>query len=269
MAGPATAADLARPAPVYIPPAPIVVAVFNWTGFYIGGNAGWASGNFDPSTSTVFNSTYFGAINVPAVNAAGAQSIKPNSFTGGLQVGYNWQAGKFVFGLEGDIESFHLSGSTSSTAVYPGAGPGGSCALGNCFTINSSTNTSWLATARGRIGLAADNWLFYATGGAAFTTLKGNFSFSDQTGVTETPVSFSNSKTGYTVGAGVEAGLSPNWTVRAEYLYVNFSTVSATGTLLNAPPGQPMFHSMDLKANIVRVGLNYKFGYAAAPAVYK
>jgi outer membrane immunogenic protein len=261
VAGPALAADLARPPPpAYV--APVVYApVYSWAGFYVGGNAGWASGNFDPTTSTVFNGTYFLAIDVPAVNAAGAQSIKPNDFTGGLQIGYNWQVDKLVFGLEGDIESFRLSGNAAALTVYPGAGPGASCALGNCFSVNSSTSTTWLATARGRIGLAADNWLFYATGGAAFTTLKGNLSFSDQTGVTETPVSFSNSKTGYTAGGGVEAGLSPSWTVKAEYLYVKFGTVSATGSLLPpAAAGQPMLHSMDLKANIVRLGINYKFG---------
>ena len=248
----ASAADMAvKAAP------PVVASAYSWTGFYVGGNVGGGWGNSDPSTSTVFNNTYFASINVPGVNAAGQQSNQPNGFVGGLQLGYNWQAGNFVLGLEGDINSFNLSGSASTTAVYAGAPPGGVCPA-SCFTINSSASTDWLATIRGRLGVAANNWLFYGTGGAAFTTLKGTFAFSDGGGVTESPVSLSNSKTGYTVGGGVEAGLSPKWTVKAEYLYVNFGTISATGTLIAQTTGQPMFHSMDLKANIVRVGVNYK-----------
>ena len=130
------------------------------------------------------------------------------------------------------------------------------CCGGN-FTIMSSASTDWLATARGRLGVAANNWLFFATGDAAFTALHGGFSFFDTFGATES-VSFSNGKTGYTVGGGVEAGLWGRWTVKAEYLYVNFGAVSATGFLAQFPT-QPLSHNIDLKANIARVGLNYRF----------
>jgi outer membrane immunogenic protein len=251
---PAFAADMAVKAP---PPAP-VVAPYSWTGFYVGGTAGGAWGSFNPTTSTeCVAGGFFTCGNPQGVNAAGAQSIKPTGFTGGFEAGYNWQTSNFVFGVEGDIEYFRLSGSATTTAAYPLAKPGTVCpdANGNCFTINSSASTSWLSTVRGRVGVAANNWLFYATGGAAFTNLQGNFTFSDTSPVLEAASISTDTRVGYTAGGGLEVGLGSHWSVKAEYLYVNFGTISTTGFL--AP--QPLFHSIDLKANIVRVGLNYQF----------
>jgi outer membrane immunogenic protein len=236
--------------------APMPEAAYNWSGFYVGGVAGWTSGNFDPSTSTTFNDTYFGSVNVPGINAAGVQRVRPSGFAGGLEVGSNWQSGKFVLGIEGDIESFRLRGNASSTALYAGAQAGSVCPV-SCFTINSSSSTSWLATARARLGVASNNWLFFVTGGAAFTELNSSFSFADFYNAAS-PISFSNTKMGYTVGGGVETAIASNWTVKAEYLYVNFGSVSAAGALSNSPD-QPIFHSLDLKANLVRLGLNHKF----------
>src|ERR1700683_992006 len=147
IAGPlsiAKAADMS-PAPVYKAPPP-PPPVYSWTGFYIGGNAGGAWGNFDPSTSVVFSPTgYFATTSTPAITTAGTQSISPNGFTGGFEGGYNFQASNIVYGLEGDIESFRLSGnSTSGLVTYPCCAPTG-------FTVTSNASTSCLATARGRL----------------------------------------------------------------------------------------------------------------------
>lgn len=256
--GPAFAADLTLPVKAPPPPA---TPVYSWTGFYIGGNAGGAWGSFDPSSTTTFTpGGYFILPNPPIVSAAGQQSIKPSGFTGGFELGYNWRAGNFVYGLEGDIESLHLSGSsTSGQVLYSG---GVSCPA-NCFTVNSAAHTDWLATTRGRLGVAANNWLLFATGGAAFTTLNGSFSFADSTPTTESG-SISSTKVGYTVGGGVEAKLWANWSVKAEYLYVDFGRVSVTSNNLfetgfGPVPAQVFTHSLDLKANVARVGLNYHF----------
>jgi len=253
----ASAADMA----VKAPPSPVVAPTYSWTGFYIGGTAGGTWGSFDPKTSTeclIPGTGYFGCGNVPGVNAAGVQSIKPTGFTGGFEAGYNWQASNFVFGLEGDIESFHLRGSATTTAAYGNSPPGTVCPVPfDCFTINSSASTDWLSTVRGRVGVAANNWLFYATGGAAVTSLRGNFSFSDTFPVSEA-ASISNTRVGYTAGGGLEVGLGSHWSVKAEYLYVNFGTLSTTGFLVQFPT-QPLFHSINLKANIARAGLNYRF----------
>jgi outer membrane immunogenic protein len=252
--GAAFAADMPLKAPAYAP-------VYNWTGLYIGGTVGGAWGSFDPQTSTVFSKPgYFDPPSVPAVNSVGAQSIKPSSFTGGFEAGYNLQSGHFVYGIEGDIESFHLSGAATSGGVY-------SCCAPQSFTVMSNANTAWLATVRGRLGYTVNNWLFFVTGGAAFTDLHGNFGFSDSFGATESAL-LSNTQTGYTVGGGVEAGLWGNWSVKAEYLYVNFDTLSTTSRNLQLPegpgigvafPGNAFTHSVDLKANIARAALNYRF----------
>jgi outer membrane immunogenic protein len=248
----ATAADLYVKAPVMAP-------AYNWTGFYIGGNVGGAWGNFDPTTSTVFSPAgYFAASSVAAINGVGVQSSNPSGFTGGFEAGYNWQSGNYVYGVEGDIEALSLSNSVSSGAVYP-------CCAPTAFTVTSNISTSWLATVRGRLGYAANNWLFFVTGGAAFTDLRGNFAFSDTFANAAESASFSDTKTGYTVGGGVEAGLWGNWSVKAEYLYANFGTLSATSTNLTAfsPaiafPASAFTHSFDLKTSIARAALNYRF----------
>ncbi|MET0630811.1 MAG: outer membrane beta-barrel protein [Xanthobacteraceae bacterium] len=271
-AGSAGAADLAvRPAPApYKAPPPVVVAAYSWSGFYVGVNAGGAWGKFDPITTTVFSPIgYFEDTGVPAVNAVGVQTINPSAFTGGVQAGFNWQAGSFVGGVEVDFNSFRLSGSATGTGVYPCCAPAG-------FTVTSAVSTDWLFTARGRLGFAANNWLFYVTGGLAVTNLKGDFSFTDNCGdvaICNGPggpnaaeaASLSKTKLGYAVGGGVEAGLWSNWSLKAEYLYVRFSSESVAG-LITTPAlvffsnNNPFTHTIDLRAHIARLGLNYRFG---------
>jgi outer membrane immunogenic protein len=242
----ASAADIA----FKTPPALTAPSTYNWTGFYIGGNAGGAWSNFDPLSTTPFVGALI-ATNVPQFNAAGAaQSIRPNGFTGGFETGYNWQWSGVVAGIEADIEAMRLTGNSTVASCFGGV----ACVIP--FTVSSSASTTWLATTRGRLGFAADNWLLYGTGGAAFTTLKASFAFSDTIGDTEA-ASLSDTKTGYAVGGGVEAGLWDRWTVKAEYLYVNFGRVSTVGIWTTGP--QPVTNSIDLKANIMRGGLNYRF----------
>src|SRR6266849_2004296 len=163
--GSAMAADM-RPAPA---PAPVYKApmmpVYSWTGAYIGVNAGYAWGDSEVATSTVFSPAgYFALSSVSAIAAAGAQTINPNGFTGGGQIGYNWQASSaVVVGLEADFEYFGLKGSVTSGAGYPCCAPTG-------FSINQSVKTDWLATFRARLGyLVTPSTLIYVTGGGAVT----------------------------------------------------------------------------------------------------
>jgi outer membrane immunogenic protein len=259
---PAFAADLGRPVYKAPPPAPAPVPVYSWAGWYVGVNAGGAWGNFDPSSFMPFciGATCVIAPDVNIYNSTvSSQSIKPSGFTGGFQAGYNWQWNNIVAGVEGDIEAFDLKGSSTVTGCFLPA------PCGIPFTASSSASTTWLATTRGRLGFANNNWLFYGTGGAAFTTLKGNFGITDALGHFES-ASVSATKTGFTAGGGVEVGLWQQWSIRAEYLYVGFGRVSTTGLFLGGPGGvgpaiaqQTINHSIDLKANIVRVGLNYQF----------
>jgi outer membrane immunogenic protein len=189
-----TGATCATAADLYVK-APVVAPVYNWTGFYIGGNVGGAWGNFDPTTSTVFSPVgYFAASSVPAINGVGLQSGKPSGVTGGFEAGYNWQIRNVVVGVEGDIEALSLSSSATGGAVYP-------CCAPTAFTVTSNVSTTWLATVRGRLGYAVNNWLFFVTGGAAFTDLRGNFAFSDTFANAAESASFSDTKTGYTMAA--------------------------------------------------------------------
>jgi outer membrane immunogenic protein len=255
---PAMAADAARPAPVYTK-APIASA-YDWNGSYIGINGGGAWGTFDTRTSTVFSPIgYFATTSVPAIAGAGLLSFKPTSITGGGQIGHNVQTGIMVYGLEADINYLHLSGSAAGGATYP-------CCAPTAFTINASANTDWLITARARFGIAANNWLVYVTGGPAFTSVKGSFVFRDTFATAAESASISNSlNIGIAGGAGIEAGLMTGWTMKAEFLYVDFGSVTVHSSNLTAfaPPivfpANTFTHSVNLKSTIARVGLNYRY----------
>jgi opacity protein-like surface antigen len=241
------------------PPSVAPVPVWNWTGFYIGGTMGVASGSFDPTTATTLTHAYFpNSAVVAAVNSAGAQNIKPANAASGATAGYNWQSGNIVFGVEADIQAIRLSGGGAPAAIlYPGFAP-------IRFAVASAASANWLFTARPRIGWTYDSWLVYGTAGAAVTNLNAQFTFADDFGASESGI-LSSTRLGYAVGGGIEAGLWDRWSAKLEYLYVHFNPVSVTSTnLILYPgfplPGQPFTHSADLSANIVRIGLNYQFG---------
>jgi len=251
----ASAADLA---PGYTK-APAMAPAYNWTGFYVGGNVGGQWGSADPTTSTLSPvAAYFATSSVPAIAGVGAQRVNSSSVTGGFTAGYNWQLSNAVVGLEGDINYFGFKGSATGTAPYP-------CCVGTNFTIGSSVSSDWLATIRGRIGfLATPSWLLYATGGAAIADVKGNFTFTDTfSGATESGA-IRDTRVGWTAGVGGEYAIGNGWSLKAEYLYVDLGRGTVTSNNLfamGAPtPTQTFTHSVDIKSNIARVGVNYKFG---------
>jgi|HubBroStandDraft_6_1064221.scaffolds.fasta_scaffold16822_2 outer membrane immunogenic protein len=259
----ASAADMA-PAPVYAKAAP-PPPVMTWTGWYVGLNAGGAWGQADPTTAVAYSSTgYFAASSATAVNALGNQRISPDGFTGGGQIGYNWQFSNAVVGFESDFDYFRQSGSASTTALYPGFAP-------STFTVNSAFSTDWLFTFRGRAGfLAAPNLLLYGTGGLAVTEISSNFGFSDTypnvapfVGATES-ASARDTRVGYTVGVGGEYAISNAWSFKAEYLYLDFGRMNMTSNNLTSSvfgpyPASVFSNSVNLKSNVARVGINYHF----------
>ena len=199
----AQAADLpAKAYPVAAPVAP------SWAGFYVGLHAGGASVRHD----------------------FGSDEYRSASFVGGGQIGYNWQSGSFVFGLEAD-------GSWVSKQKQ----------FTDNFGFDHGSHFPWLATARGRFGAAFGNWHFYATAGAAFTKVR-----LDATTCCPTPFSTSKSRVGFAVGGGIEHMLTRNWIVGAEILYVDFGT-----TQHRNPQGGSK--SSTNSAVIGRAKLNYKF----------
>jgi outer membrane immunogenic protein len=234
---------------------------YNWTGFYVGGNVGGQWGNADLNTSTIWTPAgYFAASSVPAINTVGAQGVNSSSVTGGFTAGYNWQVNHAVLGLEGDINYFGFKGSATGSALYPCCAPTG-------FTVSSQVSADWLATIRGRIGfLAAPTWLLYATGGAAISEVKGNFNFTDTFSAATESAAIRDTRLGWTAGVGTEYAFGGGWSLKAEYLYVDLGRATATSTNLVGFAGTLPFpssvftHSVDIKSNIVRVGVNYKFG---------
>jgi outer membrane immunogenic protein len=225
LASPAMAADL----PVKAPPAPAPLpAISNWTGFYVGLNAGGAWAKTDPTTSAScvpalgFPMPYLACPDAVKASAIATGSISSSAFIGGGQLGYNWQANNTVLGVEVDFNSFHLRVSRQGTTNFTQAS-------GSTFTITNAVSTDWLFTARGRLGVLA-----YATGGLALTDLKNSNTYLDP-GINSS-WSSSTTKVGWTVGGGLEWALNRNWSVKAEYLYVKFASVNASGFLVSATP---------------------------------
>ena len=247
-------------APVYVDPG------YNWTGFYIGLNGGYSWGNASNTITTT----------VPV--AAGSQHMDGWVFGG--QAGYNWQFNRsWVFGLEGDINATGQDGtglfgpSTTVTTVVPGFA---AVALPTRTTTTTATGSleeklSWLATFRGRIGvLPSDRVLLYVTGGLAVGEVKTT---AGATTTTTTALSFgtppgptsvsslagsSSTQAGWTIGAGVEGAIGGNWTATLEYLYVDLGTVNTT--FAGTAPFAPINTSAHVTDNILRAGVNYRFG---------
>ena len=159
----AQAADLPYRAP-YTVNQPL--NAYSWAGPYLGGNLGYSWGSVDSNPT------------------------KPSGFEGGVQAGYNWQTGPWVFGVEGDIQA---TGAEDTFAPWKFSNP-------------------WFGTVRGRGGYAFNNIFFYGTAGLAFGELRGQSFF----GQTE-----SHTNVGWTVGVGAEFGLTQNWSAKIEYLYVD------------------------------------------------
>jgi len=261
----ASAADMPVKAPVY--KAPVAAPAFSWTGLYVGVNAGdgWRDpANFGtvltPCTVTgncAAGRVYGSPVNQALGSALGTGSgSRGSGFTGGGQIGYNWQIKNIVFGLEADFESFKQSSSLAGSGID---------STGNVLTVNNQVGSTWLATIRPRVGYVWDRTLIYATGGVAFTNLK--YTQTMATGLVNASgtQTVSQTKTGWTAGAGVEYALWNNWSVRAEYLYLQFSGLSGTGVLMEGDglgTNSNVFTGSTgtLHDNVVRAGLNYRFG---------
>jgi outer membrane immunogenic protein len=223
--------------------APVVAA--NWAGFYLGGNFGSGTGR-DRS-----------ALTLPTTGLSETFNLAPDGINGGVQAGYNWQAANWVFGLEADIQ-----GSTqkdNKTCILTCTVPAGA------FAAYDAT-LPWFGTVRGRLGYSVGSTLFYATGGLAYGSVKTKIA-TNVLGVPATQ-SLSNTKTGWTAGAGIETPftllglLGPNWTTKTEYLYVDLGTTTDNFTLAVFPATA----TRSVTEHIFRTGINYHFN---SPVVAK
>lgn len=225
------------------------VAIWNWTGFYAGVNAGGGVAR-DPFTKIgTFNTT-----GNPILDES--FYLMPRGVIGGGQIGFNWQVSSVVLGAEAD---YQFSGQDDDTtcATFCDPTPGGSIAL-------IQQKLPWFATVRGRVGWTNGPGLIYVTGGAAVAQVKTNISQSDfnSSPLVLNAFDFNQNKAGFTFGGGIEHQIIGNWTAKVEYLYIGLGGFN--GTYLNpAPPSLfATTHSFTSSThdNIVRVGLNYKLG---------
>ena len=238
----------------------MVDPIYNWTGFYVGGNVGYSWGR--SRTDAAF---YNNATNV--LLATGSSSFDMNGWVGGAQAGYNWQNQRWVWGFEGDIQGTGQKGSTAFSCA------GTICNLGNTAiqvpalaisNLSLNQKLEWFSTIRARAGYTfAPTVLGYVTGGLAIGEVKSDGVLTGFTSLAAPTSSvFSNSETraGWTVGAGVEASLGGNWTGKVEYLYLDLGKYSNTALLLtNFIPLRANMESR-ITDNILRVGVNYRFG---------
>jgi len=231
----------------------------DWKGIYFGGNLGGALGRSTANTSTVFSPTgYFATTSVPAIASTGRQSLQPNGFTAGGQIGTNFQMGSLVFGGEADFGSVRLKESASSTTVYP-------CCSPTNFTVTQSIKTDWLFTARARGGFAVGKALVYLTGGLGTTQLNYSAVFTDTFATAGESGGVDKRKNGWMAGGGIEHRLDSRFSVKGEYLYADFGRVTTTTTGLTAftPsisfPSNGWTHTAALHKNIFRGGVNYRW----------
>ena len=208
----AAAADLSV-APLYkAPPAtPVPPPAYNWTGFYLGvnGGGGWGRSWW---------------------SANGTHVDLSGGLVGGT-AGYNWQIGKVVLGVEGDIDWARLEGTNASAPCPTGC----------------NTSDTWLSTVRGRVGYAFDRFMPYLTGGLAVGDIRA---------ATAGLSGGESTNAGWTVGAGLEVALPGNWTAKAEYLHVDLGRFNC-GAGCNPSPSD----NVSMQDNVFRAGVNYRFGW--------
>jgi high affinity Mn2+ porin len=232
------------------PPVPYVSSSgYNWTGFYAGGHFGVAAGNSDWSGGPGVSGSTSLFQRIDTFNEGG-------SFLAGLQGGYNYVLPNRIL-LGGEVDATFPAFPTLPSGVNPfGVGIGGSSAF-NSPTLGAVSLAETMrasGTVRGRVGYAPGNWLFYATGGFAWTYNQQSLT-QISTGNNGTPFLW---HLGWAAGAGVETPIAPHWTARLEYLFSDFGKTTETyfGT-------QPI--TSDFVLHEVRFGLNYQFGNDSAP----
>ena len=239
----ADAADLYRapPAPSYAPPA-VYADLNSWSGFYVGinGGYGWnSSGN-----SIGYNYGNTGSIG--GTDQSGAP--QPQGGFGGAQIGYNFQSGSLVFGVETDFQGGNISDRITGLTVN-----------GNDFSSRESVD--WFGTVRGRIGYAFGGVLVYGTGGVAYGDVRqGAFVAS---GVNSVAFGSDSTQIGWVAGGGVEYKITPSWSLKGEYQYIDLgsqtlSSTDTTGASVTATGPENSFST-------VRLGLNYRFGGGPEP----
>jgi outer membrane immunogenic protein len=212
-----------------------------WTGFYVGVNGGYGWSGDDSKVSST--------VTVPQVLVDPTANFSPAGGFGGGQLGYNWQRNHLVFGIEADLQGADISDTATATAT----------AIGGSSIVSAKKSLDWFGTVRGRLGYVFDRTLVYATGGFAFGGVQDELAVTAVSpGATATKsVKKDDTATGFVVGGGVEHFVSPAWSVKGEYQYIDLGSQNlgaiATSNGVIATGAANLEHTY----HTVRVGLNY------------
>ena len=246
MAAPATAADMAARPYTKAPP-PMVAPIYDWTGFYIGGNGGWGQSNSCLNFVDAFGFDF----------RDGCAS-RSGGLIGG-QIGYRWQANQWVFGLEAQGDWADLSRTRLSPFFDQALGgiPG---------TISTRTTTDGIGLFTGQIGYAWNQALFYVKGGAAVTS--NRFSIL-QTFTGFEFASVSTTRWGGTVGVGFEYGFAPNWSAGIEYDHLFMGNSNNSFSVVNPINAAFLNNRISQDVDMVTLRINYRFGWGTSPVVAK
>jgi outer membrane immunogenic protein len=258
----AMGADLPAKAPMV----PVMAPVFSWTGVYIGANVGGAFNdshfNLDP-TGCFLTGCGAGGVGGNASRTDAARFGNNAAFTGGGQIGYNWQfSPSWLFGLETDINYNGTRSSVNAILPLP-------FAAGSTFNYTISQKLDWFGTARGRLGwLPADRVMIYGTGGLAYGRVTSSTGVFFPTSGDSYAGSIDNVRLGWTAGGGIEWAFAQNWTAKAEYLYVDLGNVQYTDACVTFCIGNTYSSTVRTREHIARFGINYLFN-AGPPVVAK
>jgi outer membrane immunogenic protein len=281
----ATAADLTLPPRPYAPYAPAYYnspVVYEWTGFYVGLSAGGGfglGGVNNKVTSSFCNIADFtdAGCDPDQASSAAAGAVpttkfdtQPSGFIGGGQIGYNYQMGGFVWGVEADFSGADISGSDSHTATATVADATVPITIVDTISGTATQKLDWLGTLRGRVGVVPFTpLLLYATGGLAYGQVSTNTTFSQTvTGLCScsatTSASTSSTQFGWTAGLGAEWMFAPHWSLKGEFLYYDLGTVSTNMTLVQMIGSVPLTtvgitSTANVRGDIARGGINYRF----------
>jgi len=234
LAGSAMAADLPAKAPAYAAP-------FSWTGFYVGAHVGWGWGKNEWSDRCALQDDL--TCTHPIAGPAGSYNL--NGFLGGGQVGFNWQSGWAVFGVEAD----------ASWSDIKGSGP--------CDVLQQcSSKIDALGTITGRFGRAIEHALFYVKGGGAWLHEKHTIE-NPNIGPSSNAQwdSTGDTKWGWTVGAGVEYAFAPNWSGKVEYDFLDFGK-DTQAFVRSCHACTSVGDNLNLRQTVhaIKLGINYRFG---------
>jgi outer membrane immunogenic protein len=237
-------------------PASALAQDYDWTGFYVGANAGasWGDTSIQSRVEPGGGAVVIPPVERDLINADASIDENDTGFTGGVQAGYNFQSGVWVFGLETDVGWMDIG--QGRTKIYQS--PLSITPTPITLTASQEVSTDWVWTLRPRIGYASGPYMVYGTAGLAASRISVDASFADSR-IPPNAGNFSESDTkfGWTAGIGGAVAINQNWSVRGEWLYTDFGTVRNTWV---TPNGYAAFTTeADTRANLLRIGVDYRF----------